>query len=227
MINKYVKNTVYFSLFIQFLTTFISLDGFNYQIMEKDKIMKNILLLESIAQCIESIFYIWVVVSLRNLSIMTSRRYIDWYLTTPTMLFNTIMFMEYLKNKEENKPQFTIMEFIIENKNTIIYLFILNALMLTSGLLGELKIINVIPSVIIGFIFFVLLFCHIYKNYAIHTELSMKLYIFMTTIWSLYGMAALMNPIVKNSMYNILDLFSKNFFGFFLYYYITTIGIRY
>ena len=79
MINKYVKNTVYFSLFIQFLTTFISLDGFNYQIMEKDKIMKNILLLESIAQCIESIFYIWVVVSLRNLSIMTSRRYIDWY----------------------------------------------------------------------------------------------------------------------------------------------------
>lgn len=227
MINKYVRNTVYFSLFVQFLTTFISLDGFNYQIKEEDKIMKNILLLESIAQCIESIFYIWVVISLRKLSIMTSRRYIDWYLTTPTMLLNTIMFMEYLKNKKENKNQFTIIEFMITNKQTIIYLFILNALMLTSGLLGELKIIDIIPSVIIGFIFFVLLFYHIYKNFAIHTELSMKLYIFMTIIWSFYGIAALTSPVLKNTMYNILDLFSKNFFGLFLYYYITKIGFRY
>ena len=32
---------------------------------------------------------------------MTPRRYIDWFITTPTMLISTIIFMEYRKNKEQ------------------------------------------------------------------------------------------------------------------------------
>ena len=32
----------------------------------------------------------------------------------------------------------------------------------------------------------------------------------------MYGIAALMNYTTKNIMYNILDLFAKNFFGVYL-----------
>ena len=34
---------------------------------------------------------------------MTSRRYIDWMITTPTMLISTILFLKYQEKKEEEK----------------------------------------------------------------------------------------------------------------------------
>ena len=34
----------------------------------------------------------------------------------------------------------------------------------------------------------------------------------------MYGVAALMNYRIKNIMYNVLDLFAKNFFGLYLGY---------
>jgi bacteriorhodopsin len=38
----------------------------------------------------------------------------------------------------------------------------------------------------------------------------------------MYGIAALLPYNLKNSIYNILDLFAKNFFGLFLTYIIIT-----
>jgi bacteriorhodopsin len=35
-------------------------------------------------------------------------------------------------------------------------------------------------------------------------------------VWFIYGLAALMSYKTKNIMYNILDLFAKNFFGIYL-----------
>ena len=40
----------------------------------------------------------------------------------------------------------------------------------------------------------------------------------MASIWSIYGIAALFNFKIKNAFYNILDIFSKNFYGLFLAY---------
>jgi hypothetical protein len=37
-------------------------------------------------------------------------------------------------------------------------------------------------------------------------------------VWSLYGVAAIMPYYWKNIGYNILDIFSKNFFGLYLAY---------
>ena len=42
---------------------------------------------------VEAFFYIWVILALKDLKIMTSRRYIDWFITTPTMLVSTIVFL--------------------------------------------------------------------------------------------------------------------------------------
>ena len=45
-----------------------------------------------------------------------------------------------------------------------------------------------------------------------------SVYWFYFIIWSLYGIAALMKYEQKNTFYNILDLFAKNFLGIFLVY---------
>ena len=91
--DKLIQKTIYFSLFAQIITTVISVDGFKYDLEEKDKILKDILLLETFVQVIEGIFYVWVILALKDLNIMAPRRYIDWMLTTPTMLISTIIFM--------------------------------------------------------------------------------------------------------------------------------------
>ena len=38
----------------------------------------------------------------------------------------------------------------------------------------------------------------------------------MAVIWPLYGVAAMFNSKYKNFAYNILDIFSKNFYGLYI-----------
>ena len=98
--EKLVANTIYLSLLCQLVTTTISLDGLNYDLAIEDNILKHILILEAFVQFVEAGFYIWVIYALKDLNVMTSRRYIDWFITTPTMLVSTVIFMEYLRKKE-------------------------------------------------------------------------------------------------------------------------------
>ena len=62
----------------------------------------------------------------------------------------------------------------------------------------------------------------IYVNYATQSKTGWKLFLYFFFFWSLYGVAALFPYDIKNSFYNILDLFAKNFFGLFLSYLIIT-----
>lgn len=218
--DKLVGKTIYFSLFVQIVTTLVSVDGLTYDLNDKDKILKDILILETIVQIVEAIFYVWVVAALKDIDLMTPRRYIDWFITTPTMLLSTIIFMEYLKNEKT----FTFKEFMIEHKVNITLIIISNALMLLFGYLGEVGKMNKINSVFAGFIPFMFSFYIIYKNYARGTELGFKLYIFLLTVWSLYGFAALLGTKNKNISYNLLDIVAKNFYGLFIYFYIRHIN---
>ena len=224
--NSFVAKSIYLSLIVQFVTTTISLDGLNYNLSIEDEILKDILLLEAFVQFVEAGFYIWVIYALKDLKIMTSRRYVDWFITTPTMLISTIIFMEYLKKKKNNENKLTFWEFINNNKENIKLIIFYNFMMLLFGFMGELNIINNNLAVFIGFIFFYLSFKTIYDKYAKFTENGIKLFIFLVTIWSIYGIAALLPIIPKNTSYNILDIIAKNFYGLFIYYYITTIGER-
>ena len=218
--DKLVGKTIYFSLFVQIVTTLVSLDGLRYDLNDREKILKDILILETIVQIVEAIFYIWVIAALKDLNIMTPRRYIDWFITTPTMLLSTIIFMEYLKNEKT----FTFTEFMNEHKVNITLIFVSNALMLLLGYLGEIGKINTKNSVFFGFIPFMFSFYIIYENYAKHTELGFKLFIFLLTVWSLYGFVALLGIQNKNISYNLLDIVAKNFYGLFIYFYIRHIN---
>lgn len=224
--NHLVKETVYISLLMQLITTLISLDGLNYDLVKRDKILHDILILEALVQFVEAGFYIWVILALKDLKLMTPRRYIDWFLTTPTMLVSTVIFMEYLKRKEHGGPSFTLREFLVENKQDVILIASLNFLMLLFGYLGETGVLNNSSAVAIGSVFFVGSFKYIYDKYAYHTRYGKTLFYVIASVWALYAVAACLPIIAKNTVYNILDIFSKNFYGVFIYYYIRQVGIR-
>ena len=118
---------------------------------------------------------------------MTSRRYIDWFITTPTMLVSTIIFMEYLRKRK--MKIFIFWDFLKEHKFNIIVT--LNFFMLLFGLLTESgKIIDKKIGISIGFIFFALSFKLIYDKYASKTKAGTNLFLFLFIVWSLYGVSA-------------------------------------
>lgn len=223
--DKLVKKTVYFSLAMQLITTLISLDGLNYTLRSEDKILKDILLLEAFVQVVEAGFYIWVIMALKDLKIMAPRRYIDWFVTTPTMLFSTAVFMEYEVQKTRG-VSFTLTEFIENHKVTLAQILGANALMLLFGYLGEIGQLETHLSVGIGSVWFVASFYLLYENFAKHTAIGRKLFYFLVGVWALYAVAACLNLRQKNTMYNLLDIVSKNFYGLFIYGYIRSVGTR-
>lgn len=224
---KTVKNTIWFSLILQIITGLIPLPGLYIKLQEKDKILTDILLLETVVQFIELFFYVWIAFSILNIKRMASRRYLDWFITTPTMLLSTIMFMKYQERKEKNELQnkpLTTKNFITENKDIIIKIFGFNFLMLVFGYLGEINTISKYISIPIGFGFFYKTFELIYNNYANFTNKGKQLFAFIASVWSLYGIAAMMKPNEKNISYNLLDIVAKNFYGLYIYYEITRIA---
>ena len=210
---KIVKKSVIISLLIQITTTIIQLFGLLFKVSEKDEILRGILKIETLVQIVEGIFYVWLAYSFYKLNDVTNARYYDWIITTPLMLLATIIYFKYL----ENKKVFTLTEFVKENKNNILKIFTFNWLMLLFGYLGEIKYLNMYTSVFIGFIFFSILFYEVYKNYVTTTG-AYNLFILLIIVWGLYGIAAMMDVNLKNLMYNMLDIVSKNFYGLFIFY---------
>jgi bacteriorhodopsin len=215
------------SIIIQIISGLSSTRAIFIKLPEKHKILTDIVILETIVQVIELFFYIFILRPMvtTNLSKMASIRYFDWIITTPTMLLTTIIFFKYLENIEKNIDEnIDFWKFIKENKKNIITIFTCNFLMLVFGYLGEIKYIDMTQSLFFGFLFFGFTFYNIYKNYAIKSTASLKMFYFIFFIWGLYGVAAFFEPVNKNNMFNILDLFSKNFFGIYLYYFMKQIN---
>ena len=215
--KELVSKTIYFSLFMQILTTGISMEGIHDKLYIEDIILKDILKLELFVQIVETLFYLWIIFSLKNIKLMTSRRYIDWVITTPTMLISTLMFLKYKEYKENKKKSFTFSEFIKDDWINIKKIIIFNGFMLLFGYLGETNILPKHLSITIGFIFFYLSFNILYQ-YAKNTSEGQKLFYFLTIVWSMYGVSATFPIVSKNISYNLLDIVSKNFYGLFIYY---------
>lgn len=215
--DQLVSKTIYISLFMQILTTIVSAEGIFDKLYMEDLILKDILKLELFVQIIETSFYLWVIYALRNIKLMTPRRYIDWVITTPTMLISTLIFLKYKDYKEQKKKPFTFWDFLKDDWNMIQKILIYNWLMLLFGYLGETNILPKYQSIFIGFIFFYLSFRIIY-DYAKKTSEGTKLFYFLTIVWGMYGVAATFPIIPKNISYNFLDIISKNFYGLFIYY---------
>ena len=149
--------TIYASLLVQILCFLISFKGLFIKLKPKDYILKDILLLETIVQGVEGIFYIWLASSNKDINIVAPHRYYDWVVTTPTMLLSTIMFMKYLNNqKHRNGDKILNVRDFLKGKDGINLkkMVIFNTLMLSFGYMGEIGIINKKISLIFGTFFF-------------------------------------------------------------------------
>ena len=104
-----------------------------------------------------------------------------------------------------------------EEKTNITNIVVSNFFMLLFGYLGEKNIINKKFSIPLGFVFFANTF-NLIHNYAIKSVTGKKIFNIILPIWGMYGIAACLNDTYKNNMFNILDIFSKNFFSLFIYY---------
>ena len=177
-------------------------------------LIRSLLKIELFVQVIEGIFYFWLITNFNEIKNITPHRYYDWLLTTPTMLFTYCVYLLYLKGGTTSKD--TILEIIQYNTTNLVPIFILNTLMLMFGYLVEIGKLPITIGISLGFIPFFFMFYLIYENYAKFTDIGLTTFYYFSFIWSLYGIAAFMRYQIKNIAYNILDLFSKNFFGIFL-----------
>lgn len=222
-----IEFTTNFSIVVQVISCITGIHGLFIKLSEEHKILYDILIIETIVQIIEIFFYIFFIRNMiksssMSLTNMATIRYYDWFITTPTMLFSTMAFFKYRQSIIEKGKPLTMKDFISENYNNIIMVFVLNFLMLLCGYLGQIDVINNHLAIFIGFIVFGFLFYIIYKEYAVPSQ-QLTMFYLMTFIWSLYGVSAMLDPDSQNNMINILDLTAKNFFGIYVYYFIQTL----
>ena len=224
-IKKLFSYTLELSIYIQLITLIIGLFVSIKKIPSEYVLIKELLFLELFVQIIEGLFYIWLAFNFKKIINITPRRYMDWVITTPTMLITLISYLLFLEAKVKNQTRnLTLTSILKNNYKTLVPILCLNWMMMLFGYLGEVKVIPIVYSVLLGFIPFLIYYYMIYKNFVVkNTSMSgYTIFIYFFFFWSLYGFAALMPYYTKNILYNILDLFAKNFFGIFLVYIIYT-----
>lgn len=219
----FVLNTTYASIIVQFVTSVISLLGLFVPLAPQHLILRHLLILETVVQFIEFLTYI-VIVNRYQLQTMAATRYFDWVVTTPIMLFTISVFMVYSQLQEKNdvvgSTSLRLMSFLKENSVVLSRIFAFNFGMLIFGYLGEIGLMSRPIAWSISSIFFILSFGTLYMEFAYKSDNGRKLFAFVFSVWALYAVAYLLSTKRKNVMINGLDIISKNFFGFFLAYFI-------
>lgn len=216
--------TLVISIIVQIITGIIEISAFFVKVPSNYFLIRQLLVIELAVQFFEGMFYFWLAYNFTKVLNVTPKRYIDWIFTTPSMLVTLMMYLIYLNKLAENKLEenkleelefFTLFK---ENSNVFIPVLLLNWLMLLFGYLGEMKIIPIFLGVFLGFISFLMYYYIIYVNYVNENTNGYLLFWYFFIFWGLYGLVAGLPYYIKNSFYNILDLFAKNFFGIFLSY---------
>lgn len=204
------------SLIIQLVVGLVGFLAINVEVATKEELLKDLLKVELFVQIIEFIFYVWLIYYLSGASQnITPFRYLDWAITTPTMLITLSAFLNHDGNTTTR-----LSDFLSNNTGSVIKIVLLNALMLGCGLLGEFGYLSQYISTALGFIPFALNFKNIKDSFLPLSDDFFKNAVFYWFVffWALYGVFALMSYTIKNTGYNILDIFAKNFFGLFLAY---------
>lgn len=210
--------TLTISLMIQWIGLFINIFGLLQPLPPKDFFLKEILGVETFVQAIELGFYTWYKNHIETKIVdVTEFRYYDWVVTTPLMLFSTMGFYEYLKDTSETPLR--LFTFFTENQSSIYFIWFFNFLMLLIGYLQEIGKVSLVTSTSLGFGALFTSFYAMYKKF-VEGAPNQFIFFFVFFVWSFYGIAALFENHWKNTLYNILDLFAKNFYGIYLSYFI-------
>ena len=232
-----LHTSLLFSIVVQLVTGVIELLAFFVKTPPGMGLIKQLLGLEVAVQAVEGSFYAWLYYNIDRVKNITPKRYADWAITTPTMLVTLIAYIIYLNTDKGNgNDSLSLIQILRENAVPIAQILGLNWLMLLFGYLGEVGVFSLLTGVALGFVPFIAYFYIMYERFvandAIHNNgnngtngTSMKIYAYFLVAWSLYGIVAVLPYALKNTIYNVLDLFAKNFFGLFLSYLIVSNAI--
>jgi len=215
---NHVYLTGVISLIIQVVTAIIDFYALRIPIPPSFYLINDLVIMELVVQIIEGAFYLWLISNFNTIKNITPFRYYDWVLTTPTMLISFMFYLMFLRDNEKGIESESFMTELKQNWKIVLKVSILDWLMLFAGYLGEKNVFSYLFTTIIGFIPFVLMFYLIYINFAVYSIKGREIFWYFAIVWAIYGVAALFPYKIKNTMYNILDLFAKNFFGIFLAY---------
>jgi len=210
-----LSKSLNFSIAAQVFTVITGVFGLLINLPIQDEILRSLIGLETLVSCIQLSFYTWYSYHFNEVSHITSYRYHDWFITTPIMLFTTMLYYDY--NNIDTPPE-TIESFWNKHKKVILIVFGFNGMMLLFGYLYEIKLLDLLTSNILGFIGLAGSLYVQYDAFAKHSILNIPVFLFISVIWSLYGVAATFTPSWKNITYNIIDTVSKNFYTIFLTY---------
>jgi len=224
--SSLLHSSLWFSIVVQLVTGVIELLAFFVKTPPGMRLIKQLLGLEVAVQAVEGSFYAWLYYNIDRVKNITPKRYADWAITTPTMLITLIAYIIYINTSTSSSESLSLLQILRENAVPITQILGLNWLMLLFGYLGEVGVIPLVAGVALGFVPFVAYFYIMYERFihnandAIHNNngIGLKIYAYFLVFWSLYGIVAVLPYTLKNTIYNVLDLFSKNFFGLFLSY---------
>ena len=232
-----LHSSLLFSIVVQAVTGVIELLALFVKTAPGMALIRQLLGLELAVQAVEGAFYVWLYFNIHRVKNITPKRYADWALTTPTMLVTLIAYIIYLntdKGEGNDNDSLSLIQILRENATPIALILGLNWLMLLFGYLGEVGVIPLVAGVALGFAPFIAYFYIIYERFVANDannvninvdNTSLKIYAYFLVFWSLYGIVAVLPYALKNTIYNVLDLFAKNFFGLFLSYLIVSNAI--
>lgn len=219
-----LHSSLLFSIVVQVVTGVIELLALFVKTAPGMALIKQLLGLEVAVQAVEGAFYAWLYYNIDRVKNITPKRYADWALTTPTMLVTLVAYIIYLN--APSSESLSLLQILRENAVPMAQIVGLNWLMLLFGYLGEVGVIPLVAGVALGFAPFIAYFYIMYERFIhnandatiVINSTSVKIYVYFLVFWSLYGIVAVLPYALKNTIYNVLDLFSKNFFGLFLSY---------
>lgn len=215
-----ILKTAIGSLIIQIIIAVIGVIGITLPLPENKIILRELLAMETVVQFIELTYYVWLIYNFTQIHYnVTYTRYFDWVLSTPIMIISTVIYMRYRNIMNKNQTEtLRLIPMFTENITPIWNILLWNWGMLLFGFLGEKEILSRSTGFILGTVAFLVTFMLMYVYFVGKDIINQYLFWFMFLIWGLYGVAYCFSYRVKNSMYNILDIFSKNFYGLFLFY---------
>lgn len=216
--ERMVRSSFYFTYVMLFTTGTIT---FIEALRTQSPYIRHVMNVETCISIVAAFFYSLFVERLKTVQPgaplpyddLVTIRYNDWMLSTPLMLLVLCM---VLGNENKRTLHFGVFAMVI----------LLDAGMLISGYLGEMKKIEKKAALLIGFVFFFALYGFVW-HYFLQGEKSgfaatMMFYIFVV-VWSLYGVIYIMDDDTRNTMYNVLDVIAKCFVGIFLWLYFTQV----
>ena len=225
--SSLVETTTKASVVVQVLTGAMGTLGLTYSLPPEHAVLTQLLGLEMLVQLIELLFYFYFLSSFQ-LEGLAEKRYFDWVISTPIMLFTMAAYFTYKskderRNKEENKENLSLWDFYLVNQSSLWTIFIANFLMLMFGYLGEIGILGKASAFTFGTGALLVSFYTLYDKFAKFSEFSRFLFAIMFVLWSGYGGGFLLSSVPKNIVYNGLDILAKNFFGLFLFFQIQSL----